>query len=108
MKGAVLITSLCSISIQAQPVSQVIKPKFDVVSVKMCKPGVTNSGGSSPGRLHIGCGILADSDNTGLIQGAYNRYASGVLSAYGVIPIEGGPEWIHSETFEIDATADGQ
>jgi uncharacterized protein (TIGR03435 family) len=65
------------------------------------------AGGSSPGRLHIGCGILANTDNTGLIQRAYNRYASGQLTAYGVIPIEGGPDWIHSEAFEIDAESDG-
>ena len=24
-----------------------------------------------------------------------------------MIPIEGGPDWIHSETFEIDAKSDG-
>jgi uncharacterized protein (TIGR03435 family) len=65
-------------------------------------------GGSSPGRLHIGFGILANTDNTGLIQLAYNRYASGQMTAYGVIPIEGGPDWIHSESFQIDATSDGQ
>jgi uncharacterized protein (TIGR03435 family) len=64
-------------------------------------------GGSSPGRLHIGCGILANTDNTGLLQVAYNRYASGQLTSYGVIPIEGGPDWIHSESFQIDAKSDG-
>jgi uncharacterized protein (TIGR03435 family) len=87
-------------------------PRFEVVSIKPCKPGVTNGtpvfgGDSSPGRLTIGCGILADSDNTGLIQVAYNRYASGRLTSTKVIPIEGGPNWIHSERFEIDAKADG-
>ena len=50
---------------------------------------------------------MADTDNTGLIQQAYNRYADGHLTSYGVIPIEGGPDWIHSETFEIDAKSDG-
>ena len=88
------------------------RPRFEVVSIKPCKPGVTNGtpvfgGDSSPGRLTIGCGILADSDNTGLIQVAYNRYASGRLTSMKVIPIEGGPNWIHSERFEIDAKADG-
>jgi uncharacterized protein (TIGR03435 family) len=88
------------------------RPRFEVVSIKPCKPGVTNGtpvfgGDSSPGRLTIGCGILADSDNTGLIQVAYNRYASGRLTSTKMIPIEGGPNWIHSERFEIDAKADG-
>jgi uncharacterized protein (TIGR03435 family) len=82
-----------------------------VVSIKPCKPGAsgtpTYGGDSSPGRLSIGCGILADTDNTGLIQRAYNRYASGRLTSLKVIPIEGGPDWIHSERFEIDAKSDG-
>jgi bla regulator protein blaR1 len=93
----------------AQPAA---RPRFDVVSIKPCKPRVTNGvpvygGDSSPGRLSIGCGILADTDNTGMIQVAYNRYAGGYLNSFRMIPIEGGPDWIHSERFEIDAKSDG-
>ena len=85
-------------------------PKFEVAWIKSCEPGTP--GGregriSAPGRLSIGCGILADTDNTGMIQVAYNRYAGGYLNSYRVIPIEGGPDWIHSERFEIDAKSDG-
>ena len=87
-------------------------PRFDVVSIKPCEPGVTDGvpvfgGDSSPGNLRIGCGILADTDNTGLIQVAYNRYANGQLTSWNMIPIEGGPNWIHSEKFKIDAESDG-
>ena len=97
-----------------QPAAQpAARPRFDVVSIKPCKPGATkslpvSSGDSSPGRLSIGCGILADTNNTGMIQVAYNRYASGQLTSWEMIPIEGGPDWIHSERFEIDAKTDGQ
>jgi uncharacterized protein (TIGR03435 family) len=87
------------------------RPRFDVVSIKPCKPGASSDGvpggDSSPGRLRIGCGILAETDNIGMIQVAYNRYASGKLTSMKVIPIEGGPNWIHSERYEIDARSDG-
>lgn len=62
---------------------------------------------SSPGRLRIGCGVLAETDNIGMIQVAYNRYASGQLTSVNIIPIEGGPDWIHTERFAIDAKSDG-
>ena len=107
MKATLLIAALSSVLLQAQPVPPPVTPKFDVVSIKPCKPGVTKGGDSSPGRLSIGCALLAGTDNTGLIQQAYNRYAAGHLTSSRIIPIEGGPDWIHSETFEIDAKSDG-
>src|ERR1039457_6890441 len=111
MKATLLIAALSSVLLQAQPVSSPATPKLDVVSIKPCKPGVgaefVVGGNSSPGRLSIGCAHLADVDNTGLIQQAYNRYADGHLTSAKIIPIEGGPDWIHSETFEIDAKSDG-
>ena len=86
------------------------RPRFDVVSIKPCKPGGASGfpdESSAPGRLRIDCDVLADANSTGLIQAAYNRYASGRLTSTRVIPIEGGPDWIHSEKYEIDARADG-
>ena len=107
MRQMLLAAALSGITLHSQPTPPGT-PKFEVVSIKTCKPGETIPGGSSPGRLHIGCGRLANTDNTGLIQLAYNRYASGHLTSFAVIPIEGGPDWIHSETFAIDAKSDGE
>lgn len=107
MNASLLAAALSAVWLQAQPAPPAAIPKFDVISIKPCKPGGSRGGDSSPGRLRIGCGILAGSDNTGLIQVAYNRYASGYLTSYGVIPIAGGPDWIHSEAFEIEANSDG-
>ena len=88
------------------------RPRFEVVSIKPCNPTVASgtrvSGGdSSPGRLRIDCGILADTDHTGLIQIAYNRYATGKLTSTKMIPIEGGPDWIHSARYNIQAESEG-
>jgi uncharacterized protein (TIGR03435 family) len=107
MKATLLIAALCSVLLQAQSAPSPATPRFDVVSIKPCKLGITKGGDSSPGRLSIGCGVLAGDDNTGLIQVAYNRYASGHLTSFRVIPIEGGPDWIHSEAFEIEAKSEG-
>jgi uncharacterized protein (TIGR03435 family) len=112
--AGLLVVGIRSTAAHAQPASPQSAagpfPKFEVVSIKSCKPdapGGREGRISAPGRLSIGCGILADSDNTGLIQVAYNRYAGGQLNSTRVIPIEGGPDWIHSESFAIDAKSDG-
>lgn len=114
--GLTIVAGIMSTTARAQSASPQSAhgpfPKFDVVSVKLCNPGVPGDrvygGDSSPGRLRIGCGILTDTDNIGMIQVAYNRYASGYLSSFRVISIEGGPDWIHSERFDIAARSDGQ
>jgi uncharacterized protein (TIGR03435 family) len=107
MRAKCSIGAVLSVLLQAQSTAPAAAPKFEVVSVKRCQPGSAKGGDSSPGRLYIGCGLLADVDNTGLIQQAYNRYASGQLTSTKIIPIEGAPDWIHSATFEIDAKSDG-
>ena len=108
MKATGFIPAALGAVLLAQSTPPAATPKFDIVSIKTCKPGVMVPGGSSPGRLHIGCGVLANTDHTGLIQLAYQRYASGKMTAYGIIPIEGGPDWVHSETFQIDAKSEGE
>jgi uncharacterized protein (TIGR03435 family) len=82
-------------------------PAFEVVSIKPCQdprerqvPGDTYPprGNSSPGRLRTGCYPLLDDHGMGLIRAAY---------ADTFTPINGGPSWVHSAFYEIDATAEG-
>jgi uncharacterized protein (TIGR03435 family) len=86
------------------------KPKFEVASVKRCKdePGFKGGGGeSTPGRISTGCLPLADVRGLGLIQRAYVRFAGGHANPLGILPVEGGPAWIRSEFYDIDAKAEG-
>jgi len=64
-------------------------------------------GESTPGRVSTGCAPLADARGLGLIQRAYVRFAGGHANPLVIVPIEGGPAWIHSEFYEINAKADG-
>lgn len=82
-------------------------PKFDVVSIKPCQdpreaqlPGgmYPPAGNSSPGRLRTGCFPLLDDHGMGLIR----AFADDPFT-----PIHGGPSWIHTAFYEIDAVADG-
>jgi uncharacterized protein (TIGR03435 family) len=103
MKATHLVAALSGLLLQGQPAI----PKWDVVSVKKCTAASARRGDSSPGRLSIGCGCLAGTDNTGIIQVAYNRYARGYFTSSRVMPIEGVPEWVHEESFDIEAKTEG-
>jgi bla regulator protein blaR1 len=92
--------------VQAQAPDAPVTPKFEVASIRPCQPGVSGRN-SSPGRLSHGCEPLTDDFNLGLIQLAYVRFRGGHDNPVRILPVEGGPQWIHSEMFVIDATAEG-
>jgi uncharacterized protein (TIGR03435 family) len=92
--------------------------KFEVASIKLCRPGDTppdggrkggggGASGNDPGRLSLGCQSLEH-----LIQSAYIRFGDGKARSIGspsVSPrqmnqsIEGGPGWVTSDRYRIDA-----
>ncbi len=104
LAAPVLIGVLDAPAIRAQD-ARAAAPKFEVVSIKPCEyrqeRGVMYPprGNSSPGRLSTGCYPLHDEHGMGLIRGAY---ASNPFT-----PIDGGPSWIHSAFYEINARAEG-
>jgi len=81
-------------------------PKFEVASIRACAEplNVSASGvGSSPGRLATQCNELLN-----LIGNAYNSFADGRRNPHaGDAPINGGPSWAHSASYDINATAEG-
>jgi bla regulator protein BlaR1 len=96
--------------LHAQPAAV---PGFEVASIRPCegvssRPIQERNGHSSPGRLNLGCDVLVD-DNTflGLIERAYVYYADGRPHNDRLITIIGGPKWVSSQGYKIEATADG-
>ena len=82
-------------------------PKFDVVSIRPCdnqNSGNRSSSGSwSPGRLVVNCKTVKD-----LIERAYLLYADGRMHVWPPqLLIEGGPAWIDSTSYTIEANSEG-
>jgi uncharacterized protein (TIGR03435 family) len=81
-------------------------PKFDVVSIRLCKdfnggPGRGSGGGTpaaTPGRLRMNCRSVQS-----LIGQAYRNDRSSPRGT----PIEGGPAWIDADLYTIEAEAEG-
>jgi bla regulator protein BlaR1 len=81
-------------------------PKFEVVSIRPgCGAGDNKGGGGaapSPGRLNV-CGTVM----TFILQ-AYGRFATGHFNPnLAAVPVEGGPAWIKSDSYQINAKAEG-
>lgn len=77
---------------------------FDVASIRPCEaeafPGRRKPGRDaySPGRLHLGCQTAMS-----LIQWAYVNFPNDRFDPLGNVPISGGPAWINSDRYEINA-----
>jgi len=92
-------------------------PKFEVASIRPCPEGRGDTkkgppGGSpivSVGRYSTGCVPLASEFPTaGLIQRVYGRLGLGhIVTPGSAMPLEGGPRWIYSQYYVINATAPG-
>ena len=79
-------------------------PRFEVASIRPCEEADNGpSPKSSPGRLVEDCHELLN-----LIGNAYTTFADGHLNLNSKrAPITGGPSWLRSAAYNINATAEG-
>jgi bla regulator protein blaR1 len=79
-------------------------PRFEVASIKPCKEADNGpSPKSSPGRLVEDCHELLN-----IIGNAYTTFADGHLNLNAEpAPMTGGPPWLHSASYNINAKAEG-
>jgi uncharacterized protein (TIGR03435 family) len=90
------------------PSAQSLAQKFEVASVKRCQNSQPPSGGDpDPLRLHLACVTAAN-----LVRLAYLVFPAGEPDApvspnSFQVPISGGPSWLDSDRYSIDAKAAG-
>jgi uncharacterized protein (TIGR03435 family) len=101
-----LVAPMLTVMIRAQSPAAP-KPQFEVASVRPCQAGDpagprrSPTGDPTPGGVFFPCATVKQ-----LIQSAYGMeqpYAHTVLR----VPLEGGPSWINSERYTINAKAAG-
>ncbi len=83
------------------------RPKFETVSIKPCQlyAALPRGGAATVSSDRVSFNCVAVSE---LIRQAYVEFANGHLNDVPAkVPIAGGPEWITSDGYQIDAKAEG-
>jgi bla regulator protein BlaR1 len=73
-------------------------PKFEVVSIKPCQAVGGSSGRDFPGTVLLRCATVAR-----LIWEASGPFANGHMNPLASVTVAGGPAWLTSDLYEIDA-----
>jgi len=101
-------TAVVLLSVSASPAQiPAASPRFEVASLKP-NPGCENrpspprNFSPSPGRLELPCTSLGE-----LIRYAFGMFADGANVVLDPLHIEGGPRWMDSEFYSVNAKSDG-
>jgi uncharacterized protein (TIGR03435 family) len=110
--AALIVVGLASSAPSLAQSANAVRPQFDVASIKPCTSGVLPSAGGggraslgnaspSPGRFSVKCQPVK-----ALITMAYVLFEGGKprgASSLKLLPVVGGPGWIDSEAYTINA-----
>jgi bla regulator protein blaR1 len=88
-----------SSSIRSAPAAT---PKFKTASIRPCKAVRLSSVRDFPGTWFSECTTVER-----MIWQAYGPFANGHMNPLSSVTVAGGPAWIRSDLYEIDATTDG-
>jgi uncharacterized protein (TIGR03435 family) len=106
-ESAVSITRLGTVLLataawaQSQTSAPASHAQFEVATIK--PSGICDDfGAAQPGRLKMSCVTVED-----LIQLAHGYFANGVSYTPRILQISGGPNWLSSDHYDIEATAEG-
>ncbi|HEY4089276.1 MAG TPA: TIGR03435 family protein [Bryobacteraceae bacterium] len=101
--------TIAGLTLLANGASLAQRPQFEVASIKPCSPDMAPQGRSGggplsretfPERLTLTCSTVK-----GLINMAYVLFAGAHVDPLSSVPIEGGPTWINSDLYRIEAKA---
>lgn len=88
---------------RAQSTPNVV-PKFESATITPCPAfQQRNVREMSPGRLQTGCTTVSR-----LIEQAYGLYGDGHYNPVSSMTVTGGPPWVDSDLYQIDAKAEGK
>lgn len=76
--------------------------KFETVSIRPCPAFSKRPLPDSPGRLQSGCKTVEQ-----FVEQAYGVFANGHSNRLSSVAVTGGPPWIRSDFYSIDAKAEG-
>ena len=103
--GPILVGVMNAPEIQAQSTTATV-PKFEVASIKPCGsssgPKRSPHDNSSREELRLPCQPLIR-----VIRRAYVNFENDHFNPLASIPVSGGPAWINSTGYEVDAKAEG-
>jgi uncharacterized protein (TIGR03435 family) len=97
-KLALFMTVLAAMPLFSQTAPKP-KPSFDVISIKPTQPGGRTRGGGPRGDRFAMTGATLKM----LLQAGYQRLQPGMVSDFEIV---GGPSWIDSDQYDVEAKAD--